>query len=188
MFEAERAVAVPARGERRLLIHPTAVERHRRQPEAALLFDLEAGDGEVVPRRGDVGTRRFRALLQLRLPGQRRQRTLGRRDFDVAVDVEVLAQRADRRLPSLLRDRHLPLRRLDRRLRAEHVDLRHLARLVERLRLFAARRRELDVLLLHVDARVGVDHGLVVRGDAQQHRVLRSALGLSRVLDAELRL
>jgi len=27
MFEAERAVAVPARGERRLLIHPTAVDR-----------------------------------------------------------------------------------------------------------------------------------------------------------------
>src|SRR6185369_12350495 len=44
--EAERAVAVPARGERRLLIHPAAVERHGRQPEAALLLDLEAGDGE----------------------------------------------------------------------------------------------------------------------------------------------
>src|ERR1043165_884451 len=109
-------------------------------------------------------------------------------DGDLAVDVEIRAQPAHGVLAILLRGGELALRGLDRRLGAEDVDLRHLAGLVERLGLGAPLLGKLDVLLLDVDARVGVDDAEVVRRDAQEHGVLRAEDSLLCVGDAELRL
>ena len=153
-----------------------------------LLAHFELGRLHVVLRDDDVGARVDGAHDQRLLVGERRGRGCRAVDGDVAVEVEVGAQPAHRVLAVLLRRGELPLRRFQRRLGAENVDLRHLAGFVEGLGLRAAFLSEIDVLLLDVDARVGVEDAEIVRGDAEEHGVLGAEDALLRVGHAELRL